>query len=80
MLVAASVRGDERDRVAARSACAESYRADSPEDQRCGPTCVRAMVETEGAPEETCLPVRHRWPQCILARSRLSVNATCCVH
>ena len=58
MLVAGSVRGDEDSRLAARLACADSYRADSLEDQRCGSTCVRAVVNTGGVADETCLPVR----------------------
>lgn len=54
LLFAGSTRGDEDNRHAARSACLDTYQPSRPEDQRCGPACVRTLVEGV----ETCLPVR----------------------
>ena len=57
MLFTGSIRGDDVNRLTARLACAASYQADSPEDQRCGPACERAMVTAGDTAEETCVPV-----------------------
>ena len=73
MLFAASVRGDELNRLTARLACAASYQAGSPEDQRCGPACVRTIVTTGDTPEETCVPVSR---YCRGTRSLLPQSAT----
>lgn len=67
LLFAVNVRGDDDDRHHARSACADSYLADSSEDQRCAPGCVAAVVDADDGPEETCLPVR----RCCLGLIRL---------
>ena len=81
MLIAASIRGDEHNRAAARSACAESYRADLPEDERCGPTCVISTVVIDGGPAETCLPVRRHCHQYSFTSSRLRQSRRyLCVH